>query len=222
MANFSAVDNDLQGYLNIVQTLLNNIQSIERTPDKENLCKIQKGMFFVLIYAALEKTVTSLVSNCIQILNAKTTKLLEINPTLWSLVFDPECNAIHDSSDKKWFKRFELFSQIKNNPTKNINDDLFPSINGNIKIKQIDGIWKTFGIKNQITPNPRIVTRLSNIADNRMKVAHGRESATKVGEYYSYDDLVSIYNDIKEYLFYLINTFESYIDNEDYKIISHA
>ena len=131
--------------------------------------------------------------------------------------FNDECNAIHDAGDKKWTKRWELFSQIEDVEAKQMNDNLYPTSVGNIKLPQIEGIWRTFGIATPARMNERIATRLSTLADNRMKVAHGRESASVVGASFTGSDLNTFYMEVQQYIEYLINCFETYIDNEEYK-----
>lgn len=216
MANFTAVENETQARLKDAKDLLDYIGSIENDRSKGKLCKVLKGSFFVLLYAALEKTVFFAVSVCIQILNSRNIRLLDIKPVLWAIVFNDECNAIHDAGDKKWAKRWDLFSQITDIDVKQMNDQLYPTTTGNIKILQIEGIWKTFGITQSARKNERIATRLNELAENRMKVAHGREIVSVVGASYTYDDLLKCYNEVQEYLSYIIECFDSYIDNEEY------
>ena len=217
MSNFDAVGIESAKRLQDSKKLLDHISQIERDPASQELVKVLKGSFFVLLYGALEKTVFFLVNLCIQILNTKHEKLLDLKPVLWAIVFNDECNAIHDAGDKKWTKRWELFSQVKDGVAKQMNDNLYPTTIGNIKLPQIEGIWRTFGILTPARMNERIATRLANLADNRMRVAHGRESVSTVGAGYTGADLYNFYSEVRDYIAYLINCFESYIDNQEYK-----
>ena len=144
-------------------------------------------------------------------------KLLDLKPVLWAIVFNDECNAIHDAGDKKWTKRWELFSQVQDVDAKQMNDALYPTTTGNIKLPQIEGVWRTFGIATPARMNERIATRLAGLADNRMKVAHGRESASTVGAAYTANELNTYYTEVRDYIAYLISCFESYIDNQEYR-----
>jgi hypothetical protein len=218
MNNFDAVGLESDKRLRDAKKLLDLVVQIERSPGDQELVKVLKGSFFVLLYGALEKTVFYLVNQCIQILNSKHEKLLDLKPVLWALVFNDECTAIHDAGDKKWTKRWELFSQVNDGEAKQMDDVLFPSSGGNIQLFQIEGIWRTFGISTPARMNERIATRLSNLADNRMKVAHGRESASSVGAGYTAADLNVFYSEVRDYITYLICCFESYIDNQEYKV----
>ena len=217
MNNFRAVEIESAQRLLDAKKLLDHITQIERDPELRDLVKILKGSFFVLLYGALEKTVFYLVNQCIQILNSTHERLLDLKPVLWAIVFNDECNAIHDAGDKKWTKRWELFSQVVDVEAKQMNDSLYPTTTGNIKLPQIEGIWRTFGISTPARMNDRIATRLSNLADNRMKVAHGRECASIVGAGYSAAELDAYYTEVRDYIAYLISCFESYIDNQEYR-----
>ena len=102
MTNFDAVGIESGKRLQDAKRLLDHITLIERDVASQELVKVLKGSFFVLLYGALEKTVFYLVNQCIQILNTKHEKLLSLKPVLWAIVFNDECNAIHDAGDKKW------------------------------------------------------------------------------------------------------------------------
>ena len=80
MSNFDAVGIEVGKRLQDAKKLLGHINAIERDVANQDLTKVLKGSFFVLLYAALEKTVFYLVNQCIQILNGKQVKLLDLKP----------------------------------------------------------------------------------------------------------------------------------------------
>lgn len=180
--------------------------------------KVHKGVFFVLLYGALEYTITAAVQRCISILNRKQYDIHTLKPTLYSLIFHKECNAIMEARDKKWTKRYELFSQLEGNKIANIDDCLFPTSIGNIKYNQLESIWNTFGITRDVVTDVKIKGRLAALADHRNAIAHGRELASVIGGRYTISEIDSIYNDISKYCSYIITVFEDYIMNEMYLI----
>lgn len=180
--------------------------------------KVHKGVFFVLLYGALKYTITAAVQRCISILNRKQYDIHTLKPTLYSLIFHKECNAIMEARDKKWTKRYELFSQLEGNKIVNIDDCLFPTSIGNIKYNQLESIWNTFGITRDVVTDVKIKGRLAALADHRNAIAHGRELASVIGGRYTISEIDSIYNDISTYCSYIITVFEDYIMNEMYLI----
>ena len=180
--------------------------------------KVHKGAFFVLLYGALEYTITAVVQRCISILNKRQYDIHALKPTLYSLIFHKECNAIMDARDKKWTKRYELFSQLGGTKIANIEYCLFPTSIGNIKYSQLESIWNTFGITHDVVTDVKIKGRLAALADNRNAIAHGRELASVIGGRYTISEIECIYNDINTYCSYIITVFEDYITNEMYLI----
>jgi len=178
------------------------------------------GSAYVLIYGALEYTITHCVYRTIELLNNENLKLYEINPALWGLIYNGDCMRMEMAGEnKKWENRYKLFHQLtKTETVGRIEDALFPSSNGNIKEKQIMRVWQTFGLKSpMIEPGHEMVNHyLAELADGRMGVAHGREKASYRGGQKSKEDLVELYNVISRYCTYLISCFEQYIDNKEY------
>lgn len=178
---------------------------------------LYKGLFFVLLYGALEYTVTAAVQRCISKLNEKGFDVKALKPTLYSLVFNNECNSLIDSRDKKWTKRYELFSKLDVSQSCHIDESLFPTSTGNIKYQQMESIWKTFGISANIVNTNRIIGRLDTLADNRNKIAHGRELPSSVGSSYTISEIEDFYNLISSYCSYILSVFQGYIDTEEFK-----
>lgn len=179
--------------------------------------KIYKGTFFVLLYGALEYTIVESVQRCILQLNSMNRNINEFKVPILSLILHDECNAIMEAKDKKWTKRYDLFSRLNDTSKINdINETLFPTSNGNIKYAQLKSIWDIFGISSPVVSQDKIKGSLSGLADNRNAIAHGRELVSTIGSRYSIEDLEKIYNDISEYCSYITLTFEDYIRNNDF------
>ena len=211
---FSDINSESTRRLTEAKSLLNLIKQEDTLQQFSFDPKIHKGVFFVLLYGALEYTLTASVQRCIVEINNRNYKIQLIKPALYSLIFNKECDAIMDARDKKWTKRHDLFSQVKSDKICCIEDNLFPTGTGNIKYKQIDSIWKTFGISSLPIPRLDLKSRLSDLADNRNKIAHGRELSAMVGGNYTVSEIEIIYNCISEYCSYITISFEDYINNE--------
>lgn len=181
---------------------------------------VLKGVVYVLLYGALEFTITHCVSRTIEILNDKTLNLYQVLPSLWGLIYDSACKRIETAgTNKKWENRYKLFKELtKDKVIEQIESTLFPSSNGNIKEQQLDRVWKTFGIKAPMfEPEYMSVKQtLLDLANGRMAVAHGRECASQIGSLKSSSDLEELYDSISRYCSYLIECFTQYINQEEY------
>lgn len=179
---------------------------------------VLKGVVYVLLYGALEFTITHCVSRTIEILNDKTLNLYQVLPSLWGLIYDSACKRIETAgTNKKWENRYKLFKELtKDKVIEQIESTLFPSSNGNIKEQQLDRVWKTFGIKAPMFEPEHMSVKqtLLDLANGRMAVAHGRECASQIGSLKSSSDLEELYDSISRYCSYLIECFTQYINQE--------
>lgn len=181
---------------------------------------VLKGVVYVLLYGALEFTITHCVSRTIEILNDKTLNLYEVLPSLWGLIYDSACKRIETAgTNKKWENRYKLFKELtKDKVIEQIESTLFPSSNGNIKEQQLDRVWKTFGLNAPMFEPEHMSVKqcLLELAEGRMAVAHGRECASQVGSLKTVGDLEGLYDSISRYCSYLIECFTQYINQEEY------
>lgn len=181
---------------------------------------VLKGVVYVLLYGALEFTITNCVSRTIEIINDKTLNLYEVLPSLWGLIYDSACKRIETAgTNKKWENRYKLFKELtKDKVIEQIESTLFPSSNGNIKEQQLDRVWKTFGLKAPMFEPEHMSVKqcLLELAEGRMAVAHGRECASQVGSLKTAGDLEGLYDSISRYCSYLIECFTQYINQEEY------
>lgn len=177
---------------------------------------VLKGVVYVLLYGALEFTITHCVSRTIEILNDKTLNLYQVLPSLWGLIYDSACKRIETAgTNKKWENRYKLFKELtKDKVIEQIESTLFPSSNGNIKEQQLDRVWKTFGLKAPMFEPEHMSVKqtLLDLANGRMAVAHGRECASQIGSLKSSSDLEELYDSISRYCSYLIECFTQYIN----------
>lgn len=178
------------------------------------------GGVYVLLYGALEFTITHCVYRTIELLNNENLTLYDVNPTLWGLIYNGDCMRMEQmGTNKKWENRYKLFHHLtKAEQVGRIEDSLFPSSNGNIKETQIERVWQTFGLKTSMieTGNEIVLAHLKELAEGRMAVAHGREKSSTVGGRKSINELTTLYNSISRYCTYLIECFTRYMQNKEY------
>lgn len=217
---FSAVSQDSTKRLLEAKCLL-DLCSNDLLDEERVKCEaIFKGSIYVLLYGALEFTITHCVSRAIEILNNKTLNLYDILPSLWGLVYDSDCTRMEMAgSNKKWENRYKLFKELtKSKVVAQIESSLFPSSNGNIKEQQLDRVWKTLGLKASMFESDKQYIRQSllDLANGRMAIAHGRECASSIGALKTKKDIEELYESVSRYCSYLIECFTQYIEHKEY------
>lgn len=217
---FSAVSQDSTKRLLEAKSLLDLCSNDVHDELTVNRDAVFKGAIYVLLYGALEFTITHCVSRTIEILNSKTLNLYDILPSLWGLVYDADCTRMEMAGvNKKWENRYKLFKELtKDKVVAQIESSLFPSSNGNIKEQQLDRVWKTLGLKAPMfEPDKQYVRQsLMDLANGRMAIAHGRECSSVIGSRKTKEELEQLYDSISRYCSYLIECFTQYISQEEY------
>lgn len=201
---------EVREYLEFIKTLPN--------PQHAPIPSINamKGLFYVHLYGAYEYTIKATVVRCISIINQKKPKISDCKPLFMSLAVSDELDSLSDvGNSKKWKKRWELFSVIESNVVE-ISEELMPTDGKNYRYAQLDSIWKSFCIADNVLPRGAIGGRIIEMVEARNKIAHGNESPIEVGRRKTIDDLMDVYNDINEFCTYMIQVFEDYILQEKY------
>ena len=100
---FEEIQKEAADRLSAAKTLCDKVSTTPNPNAMEemfnNTCK---GMFFVVLYGALEYTLTSVVSATIQIINDRNINFDLLKPRLLSLSMDSKCEAIRNGRNKRW------------------------------------------------------------------------------------------------------------------------
>ncbi|PMC34575.1 hypothetical protein CJ195_22450 [Bacillus sp. UMB0899] len=203
-----------------VKEHLNLINGISESSPRQVHTSINsaKGLFFVHIYGVFEFTVKNSVNKTLQIINNTNVKISECKPIFMTLALNNCCDSLNSvGPSRQWEKRWDIFSKIDTEEIVFINEDVFPTDGKNIRKKQLESIFKSFGISEPILPRSELGGTIMELVENRNKVAHGEAAASEIGKRYSMRDLFKKYDDISETCTYIINTFEEYTNNHSYK-----
>lgn len=217
--SFSSIKSENASRFTEVQVYLNYITSVE--PLAPDLfvpieVKIMRGLFYVHLYAAIEKSVNELVQITIMLINSK-----RVQNNHYTLVFNTiskmdKIKAINDCGSQNTLnKSIELFNHIGSRNISDINETIFSNKLQNIWIRNVEEIILVFGINN-LHIEPRERATIDEVVDKRNAVAHGRESATYVGERHRVEVLRDKLDISQNFIAKLIDAFEYFYENKNY------
>ena len=185
--SFEGVKRRTSERFNEVQVLLNYISSSEQQEITSPISlemKIMKGLFYVHLYAAFEKTVNEIFETALSLISSKCIKNNHLSPTLLSIALSDKMKSLKDGGYSKiLIKSSEIFSESSSNKVVPINETIFSSQLQNAWVKTITEISIILGI-NDFSFEPRVRATIDEIVDKRNAVAHGRDSASTIGERY--------------------------------------
>jgi hypothetical protein len=119
--------------------------------------------------------------------------------------------AFKESSYKSYFqKSSSVFQSIESQENFNINNTVFSKSLQNIWFATIQETLECFGLETLVI-DPRVKTTVDEVVDKRNAVAHGRESASVIGQRFRSTALRNKTNDIQLVANMFLDRFETFI-----------
>ena len=178
--------------------------------------KIMRGLFYVHLYAALEKSMNEVVEKTLLLISAKGIKNNHYTLSFNTISVMDKIQALKDCGYKKVVSRStQLFQEVGSRNVKPINETIFSRKLQNVWIETIEEIITAFGMKDLNLP-PRTSATIDEIVGKRNAVAHGGESASFVGERHRASVLRTKLQVAQDFMILILDTFEDYYDNKKY------
>lgn len=172
---------------NEVLIFLNYVSSLEPENSTEPVAlevKIMKGLFYVHLYSAFEKSINDTVETVLSLISSKNVKNNHLLAPVLSVVLSDKIKSLKDCGYAKIFvKSSDVFVDAASTNITPINETIFSNQLQNIWVKTIDEIFQTLGIP-PLSLDIRSKTTINEVVERRNAVAHGRDSAASVGERY--------------------------------------
>jgi hypothetical protein len=201
-----------------VRSLISFIKTQESTatpPVDTDAVKIVRGLFYVHLYGAFEKTVNECVETYLRSIAALELEVLHVAPQLMPLALDAKFRSLHSvPGTSNWRKRIALIDSMVSAEVCAINDLVFAEQLQNVWPETIENIVEYLGIGG-ITFDEADVLACKEIVDKRNQVAHGRTSPLKIGASVKAIDLESRFESIlsllEEFIVFLETKFVTLI-----------
>lgn len=216
---FSDILSESTERINQTTLLLNQIRTLDEKTERSlnELLKIQKGIFFVSLYAALEYSIINSCSKFLSLIEGDGYYPLRFKNKLLCVLLDPEFNSVIDCGKKKvWEKKEGLIEKVFSDQPIHIDNTVFPSDGINIGKKQLTDVWTFMHLPGDPIPNGENEWYLKEIKEHRNAIAHGRVTAAEVGKRYTYSELEKRHIFISNLCGHVISSFESHASNHSY------
>ena len=216
---FSTVREEGAARLQEVNMLLGEIRNIESRPGLERDASLQlkKGLFFVSLYASFEYTVTRAIGETASQIHSTNVKTAHLHHKMYPLALDPQITSIASlGKDTKWKRRSTLFESQKLLDNAVIYESSLTKELGNIWCNTFKQIFQAFGIDQNHIYDPSANGYIDEVVNNRNMVAHGRSSATDVGQAYTSGMLEQRLSAVENQKEYLISIFEKFIEDREF------
>lgn len=181
--------------------------------------RILRGLFFVHLYGAMEKSLNELILTALCEIKSKRPKNKDFIHPFNVISLSRSWKGLKDSGYKDVFEKMAcFFAKINSEDFHEFDETLFSGELQNIWAKVIEHVFMAFGITTfQLTTAQRVL--IDEVVEKRNAVAHGRENAASVGERYQTDALKKKLQDIQQLVHSIINELDLYCKNKNYLIL---
>lgn len=174
-----------------------------------------RGLFYVMLYAAIENTFNATVSVYLSFLNMKNIEINHTNYFFLSVAADAHLRSFRAKQTSRNITemnaRLKLLEGMFTEEAVAIDSNFFGNYSQNINPKLISMVEKCLYI-GTLALSSRDNAYLTEITEKRNKVAHGRESAHDIGKTSRADELKIRFDATRRIALHFIATFESEVD----------
>lgn len=199
--------------------VLINLAFIEKNEENEEPSaevKILRGLFYVHLYSALEKSINETIEQTILLIKHDSVKNIHYHTAFNLISLNSRMQAFKQCSGKNYFiKSAEVFEGLRSDEVFDLSDTVFSESLQNIWYKTIQETLRSFGLE-PINIDPRTRLTIDEVVEKRNAVAHGRETPIFVGERHRSDILRKKTQEIQLVVEQFVSVFEDYIINKKY------
>lgn len=201
-------------------SLLNYLRTISPPPlhPADANIKALRGLWLVSMYAAIERSVNIITDTAIAVISSNNVISKNCFPSLHSIFHFDKVMSINDCGKGKIFdKSSMLFEASLSTKVLFLKENPLSESLQNVDAGTISWVLRLFGAPD-ITPSSASSGRINALRERRNSVAHGRESASKVGERYTLEELSNIYKAADEIVLQFFYNLKEYCDDKKYDI----
>lgn len=184
----------------------------EQPMGSDGVSKTLKGLLFVVLYGIHEFTISESCRRLNQEFNSRRLSPKNIHPDLRSLVSNPIFESIVDSgrNKKAWEARLRLIEHFESNEPSTIHENIVPNDGSQFRPSQIDLMWRVFNLSGPSFGEERLRGHVTELVENRNRIAHGLSSPDEVGSRYTRNDILKRVTDTESVCVHILNAVSTY------------
>jgi hypothetical protein len=196
-------------------TFISSLEPQDFTPPSLEI-KIMRGLFYVHLYAAIEKTLNELVEDTLLTIKNKNIRNKDLKIHVNVISLHPKLLSFKDCSSKNFLERAKsLFLGTESDDIFPINETMMGMYMQNIHYSTLQNLSVLFELPNFV-PSPLDQIIIDEIVSKRNAVAHGREQASEIGQSFNCQQLRTKMMSVQGIIFSYIDILDSYLESKSY------
>lgn len=171
--------NERMQYVRSFLSFIKTQESVATPPVDSDIVKTLRGLFFVHLYAAFEKSINEGLEQYLQNIGSLQLKFSDIASGFLPTALDSKFTSLQ--SGDRWQSRIDFSVQLDSQEICPINNTVFSMQLQNTKSKIIENIASYIGAANSYTCDDRDARYLDEVVEKRNQVAHGRNTPITIG-----------------------------------------
>lgn len=162
-------------------SLIKRMESEDVPPVDSDEVKILRGLFYVHLYGAFEKSINDIVQAYLRKVESLNIVKAHTSPHFWPTALDASFKSLQSTlGSGNWKKRGEFIFATESNEVCAIADGVFSEQLQNIWPETIDTVFLYLGL-GQMDWIDLDILAVREVVDKRNQVAHGRTAPVRVG-----------------------------------------
>lgn len=188
-------------------------------PVDENILRILKANFFLLLYNIVEATIRDGVATLYSAIETEGCSITELSPALRAVWIESEFSRLTPST-----ANLDSYRRIGRELVKAVVDDIHPNLNvaaltfgGNLDAAGIRKVCDAHSISHKTAPRTKGGEKLLIVRQKRNALAHGIVSFVECGRDYSVAQLSEIQRESVQYLKAILRNIEKFTAKKRYR-----
>lgn len=198
--------------------LVRALESADPTVPDTNEVLILRGLYYVHLYSLIEYTINQAVVEALRFIKETSTPYNQLVEDFLPVALDPDFSSFSavGRKGKNWDRRFSFIRKERSGDACSPNEAVLGYDLQNIWCETLEFVFKCFSISDPVVPDPRFRPFIDEIVNKRNAVAHGRETAARVGRGTRSPDLELRFQAVVDTCNYLLDRFDLYIANLEF------
>lgn len=192
------------------------IESIEPISESPIHVKIQRGLYYVHLYSALEKVVNETVEQALLVIGNHRIPNHKFQTKFNVIALNGKMTAFKNCGSREYFnKSIDIFEAVNSTDVTNINNTVLSGTLQNVWFSTIQTTLESFCIA-PLAVTPRVKVTVDEVVEKRNAVAHGRETPVVVGERFRCQLLRAKTAEVQLVSDMFVDAFENYLRNAEF------
>lgn len=175
------------------------------------------GSAYIWMAATLERSVPRVLAALLDLIESSGVACDKLKPGIWSILVGGQLAALQDLRGMNMLrKRLELLTHLRGKGAASLSASHLPLDGRTLRPEHFDMIWRVFSLDGDALPSLFHRTALTEIADTRNDLAHGKKDPLTIGALKTRAEILRRVGQTGDIIEHLVLSTQDCLDNNRY------